>query len=297
MARLMAEHRMRRCAASLGTYTVLILWSAICLFPIYWIVITSIKVTGFEPDGSTFVPFVDFKPTLESWRYILFDSHDDTLARALTSLIVAGVSTLLCLFLGALAAYSLVRLRTRFMSLPPETSLLALLAARILPPVAAVLPIYVALQYLGLVNTMPALILVYVAVHLPIAIWLIADGFRRVPGEVLDAAALDGASHWRILAGTAAPLAAAEIGATALLVFILCWTEFPIASVLTTNRSMTLPAYLVGQMAVREQMASTEAQWGYFSAIIVLMVAPLLLGTSVLQRLLARSFVGRDKSG
>ena len=281
---------------SLATYAVLLGWAAICLFPLYWIVITSIKVTEFEPDGSTFLPFIDFSPSLESWRYILSDSHDDTLARTGTSITVAVTATAICLILGAMAAYALVRLRTR-MPLAPETTLLALMATRILPPCDAVLPIYVTLQYLGLIDSTLGLIFVYAAVNMPIAVWLLADGFRRLPRDLLDAAALDGASHARLLLDMALPLAATEVAATALLIFILCWNEFAFAAVLTSNHALTLPAYLVGQMAVREQMASTEAQWGNFSAIIVMMVAPLLLGAGVLQRLLARSFVGRDSSG
>ena len=278
------------------TTLLLLIWSVVCLFPLYWVVITSIKVSEFEPDGSTFIPFVGFAPTLDSWRYVLFDSHDDTVARAVSSIAVAASATLICLVLGAMAAYALVQLRTR-LPLAPETTLLALMATRILPPCAIVLPIYLTLQYLGMIDSILGLTLVYAAVNLPIAVWLLANGFRRLPRDVLDAAALDGASNVRLLLDMALPLAAAEVAATALLVFILCWNEFALAAVLTTDHALTLPAYLVGQMAVREQMASTEPQWGNFSTIIVLMVAPLLLGAGVLQRLLARSFVGRDRTG
>ena len=280
----------------LAAYTILVAWAAVCLFPLYWVAITSIKTSEFEPDGSTFLPWIDFTPTLESWRFIVFDSHDDTLARAAASVIVASVSTAACLTLGALAAYALTRLRTRS-PLAPETTLLALMATRILPPCAAAIPIYLSLQYVGLIDSKLGLIIVYTAVHLPIAVWLIAGGFRGLPGEIFDAAMLDGASHPRMLLTMAVPLAATEIAATGLLIFILCWNEFSYAVVLTSDHALTLPPYLVGQMAVREQMASTEPQWGTFSTIVMLMVAPLLLGAGVTQRLLARSFVGRERSG
>ena len=280
--------------ASRTIYAVLIVWSAICLFPLYWIVITSIKTAAYEQDGTTYLPFVDFMPTLESWRFILLDHHDGTLRRAAASGTVSLAATAICLGLGSMAAYALVRLRTR-LPLAPEATLLALLATRILPPVAAVLPIYLTLQSFDLIDSYLGLILVYVAVHLPIAIWLLANGFLRLPGEMLDAAALDGASHIRILTTIALPLAATEAAATALLIFVLCWNEYPYAAILTTDHALTLPPYLVGQMAVREQMASTEPQWGYFSVVIVLMVAPLVLGSGVLQRLLARSFVGQAR--
>ena len=285
-----------RYAGNLAGYAILVLWAGICLFPLYWIAITSVKVAEFEPDGATYLPFVDFAPTLESWRYILFDSHDDTLARVATSLLTAAVATVICLVLGGTAAYALVRLKTRLL-LAPHTTLLALMATRILPPCAVALPIYLTLQYLGLLDSSAGLILVYSAVNLPIAVWLLANGIERLPAEMFDAAALDGASHLRRLIDIALPLAAAEVVATGLLMFILCWNEFALAAVLTSDHALTLPAYLVGQMAVREQMASTEPQWGNFSAIIVLMVAPLLLGAGVLQRLLSRSFVGRRKTG
>lgn len=283
-------------AKGIDAHAVLAAWAVVCLFPVYWIAITSIKASEFEPDGATYLPGIDFTPDLESWRFILFDSHDDTLARVWTSLIVAGSATEVCLVLGSLAAFALVRLRTH-LPFAPETALLALMATRILPPCAAVLPICLSLQYAGPIDSRLGLILVCTAVQLPITVWLIANGFRRQPGEVLDAAMLDGASPLRVLLTMAIPLAASEIAATGLLVFILCWNEFSYAVVLTSNHALTLPPYLVGQMAVREQMASTEPQWGTFSTIIVLMVAPLLLGAGVMQRLLARSFVGRERSG
>jgi multiple sugar transport system permease protein len=95
----------------LAAYAVLTSGTVTCLFPVYWIAITSIKMSEFGLDGSTFLPGNDFTPTLESWRLVLFDSHDHTLARTATSLVAAGTATAACLSLGALAAYSLTRLQ------------------------------------------------------------------------------------------------------------------------------------------------------------------------------------------
>jgi len=260
-------------------------WAAICLFPLYWILITSIKVSEFEPDGSTFLPFIDFSPSLESWRYILFDSHDETMFRFTVSLAVASSSTGLTVALAAPAAFALAR------GLPgvpaaPRLSLLIMLATRILPPYVIILPIYILLQRLNILDSPVGLIVVYTVINLPISLWLLQEGFAMVPAETLDAAALDGATNIRQLWDIALPLSRSELWSAALFVFFLCWNEYPIATMLTAGHAQTLPAYLVAQMAVREQMASTEPQWGNFSAIIVLMVAPLLLCTGVMTRFL-----------
>src|SRR5262245_33552496 len=159
-----------------------------------------------------------------------------------------------------------------------------ILATRILPSVVTVLPIYYVVQRAGLYDTLSALILVYVVANLPIAIWLFRGFFAEVPIEIEDAAQLDGASRFQIFFCLFLPLTRGGLGAAAILIFILCWNEYLLSLYLTADHALTMPPFLAGQMAVREQMASSEPEWGYFSVLVVLMVAPLIVFTGVLQR-------------
>jgi multiple sugar transport system permease protein len=165
---------------------------------------------------------------------------------------------------------------------------LAILATRILPPVVTVLPIYLLFERAHLLDTRFALILTYTAANLPIAIWLARAFFDEVPMEVEEAAALDGASAFRTFYAVVLPMAKAGIVATALLIFVLCWNEYLFAVYLTADHALTMPPFLTGQMATREQMASADPEWGYFSVLIVLMVAPLVLFTGIVQRVVSR---------
>jgi len=118
--------------------------------------------------------------------------------------------------------------------------------------------------------------------------WLMRIGFDAVPAEIIDAAILDGASLLRVFLTMMLPLSAGMTAATALLMFVLGWNEYTFAVVLTQDRALTLPPFLAGQMAVREQMATIQPQWSYFSTLIAIMAAPLLAGTGIVQRLLTR---------
>jgi multiple sugar transport system permease protein len=326
---------MRRLSLFL-TYATLTIWAVVCLFPLYWMFTLSIKTAPDIVAGPRYIPFVDFWPTVESWEFILFNPTDDTLKRYVNSLIIAFGATGLTLLIGALAAYSLTRLRSAVSwrslaiitsvaalagagilagvrtwlalaagaavfivlagttsrgrrAVSPQQVFLALVITRILPPVAIVLPVYLMIEQMGLLDTRSAVIAAYTAANLPVALWLLRGFVEEIPQEIEDAAQIDGASHWRIFFTMILPLARSGIAASGLLVFILCWNEFLFATYLTTDHALTMPPFLAGQMATREQMASAEPAWGYFSVLIVLMVAPLIFFMGLVQRVISRA--------
>jgi multiple sugar transport system permease protein len=101
-------------AGTLGSYLILFIWTAVVLFPLYWLVVTSLKVPIQVHEGPFYIPFVDFKPTLEPWNYILFgDLSNDTLRTYFNTIIVAPTSALLALVIGSASAYALVRFSYR----------------------------------------------------------------------------------------------------------------------------------------------------------------------------------------
>jgi multiple sugar transport system permease protein len=322
------------------TYAILGVWSVVCIFPLYWVAITSLKQPQEIINGPVYLPFLDFKPTLDSWAYILFNPDDDTWRRYGNSLLVALAATGFTVTIGGLAGYGLARIRVNFtmraITAPLSAAVLsfsaaaagagwrlaliagvsifvvilvggrraaakkitndqmafAFLATRILPPVVTAIPIYVMAQYLGLVDSWSALIVTYIATNLPLAVWLLRDVVEAVPRSVEEAAELDGASRLRILLTITLPLARVGVISVAALMFVFCWNEYTFATILTTEHALTMPPFLAGQMATREQLATAEPQWGYFSVLIIVMVAPLAIFAGLLQRLVSQAFLG-----
>lgn len=321
-------------AAKLLTYLALGTWTVVVLFPLYWVAITSLKQPIQVSDGPYYVPFVDFQPTLDAWRYILVDTGDATLRPYLNSILIAGISTVLAVLVGALAAYSLVRVRQgvklgsilAFVAIAAGitagtaalgTPLWATLAVgfalfalfvstvaprlkravgnndilfwivsnRIMPPVVSVLPIYVMFQRAGLLDTSVALIATYVAVNIPIVVWLMRDFFAGVPIDLEESAEIDGASKLRIFWTIVLPLTKNGLVATTLLVFILSWNEYLLALFLSTANTQTMPLLIAAQNATR------GPQWWTMSALILLMIAPVVALTVTLQKQIARGLL------
>jgi multiple sugar transport system permease protein len=340
--------RPRRGLPHLGrvlTYAALVGWTSVCLFPLYWVVATSLKGALEIVTGPFYVPFLDFTPSLDAWTYILFDSNDAPLLRYFNSAVVALISTALTMTLGGLAVYGLTRFRhavswmtvalgligfgcaagayvagsaairllfvlAAALSLLPAILarregpalrnsgiLIAILASRILPPVAIVLPTYLMAQQTGTLDTRFALIATYTAANLPVAVWLLQPVLGHGATDLEEAAQLDGASHFRIFFGIVVPVAIRGLLAAGLLIFLLCWNEYLFSVYLAANHAMTMPPFLASQMSVREQQAASDPEeWTRLSAAIVLMAAPLMLGAGLLQRLLARSAIWNQRS-
>lgn len=286
---------MRRPALGrLITYGLLGLWSLVCLFPLYWLFVTSLKTGADVATGPRFLPFVDFTPVLDAWRFILIQSSDKLLPRFINSCLVASAAAALALLAGAMAVYALTRFRFHLpwaRSVPANGLMMTgFLATRLLPPVVLVLPLYMMAQATSLLDTRLALIITYAAYNLPVAIWLLQPVFGSRRSEQEEAALLDGASHWSIFFTIVLPMFAGGIAAAGVLVFILCMNEYLFAAYLASDQAMTLPPWIAGQIAIREgQVASPEEEWANFSAASVLLIAPLLLFGGFVQRVLGRT--------
>ena len=149
----------------------------------------------------------------------------------------------------------------------------------------AVLPIYVMFQHLKLLDTHAALILTYMAVNLPIVVWLMRDFFATIPVDLEESAELDGASRFRIFLTIVLPLSKPGLAATSLLVLILSWNEYLLALFLSTANAQTMPLLVAAQNATR------GPQWWYMSVLIVLMIVPVVAMAALLQRYIARGLL------
>jgi multiple sugar transport system permease protein len=284
----------RTSPARIATLVILVLWSIICLFPIYWLAITSLKTEADIGGPPVYFPFLDFMPTLASWSFILFDRYENVLASGVNSLIVAAVSTALTMLIASLATYAITRLWTGSLQGWGGRLFAAALSTRLLPPFVLVVPIYVMAQASSLLDSRTLLIIIYAAINLPVALWLLRPVFGSRVHDQEEAALLDGASHLQILFGVLIPMTVGGVFAAGFIVFLLCWNEYIFAATLATNHATTLPPFLVSQMSMKEAQVGGEAEeWAHFSAAALLMAIPLLAATTMAQRALAGIAVRR----
>ncbi|MEE9251716.1 MAG: carbohydrate ABC transporter permease [Alphaproteobacteria bacterium] len=187
---------------------------------------------------------------------------------------------------GALYVFLVLSVGRRFRrSLRNNDIAFWMISQRILPPVVVVIPMYVLFQQLGLLDTQGALIITYLAVNLPIVVWLMRDFFHSLPIELEEMAMIDGASRYRIFFSIVLPLAKPGLAATFLLALILTWNEYLLALFLSTANAQTLPLLIAAQNATR------GPQWWYMSVLIVIMIVPVIAMAVALDRYMTRGLL------
>lgn len=160
-----------------------------------------------------------------------------------------------------------------------------LISQRMLPPVAVVIPIYIFYQNVGLLNNPFGLIVTYVAMNLPIVIWLMRDYFATVPIELEESAAVDGASPYRIFRSIVLPVSLPGLVATFLFVLVFAWNEYLLAVFLTGADTRTMPLMVVAQDATR------GPQWWFMSVLVLLMIGPVIVMAILLERYISRGIL------
>ena len=205
-------------------------------FPVFWTLLISFRQ---EVDAGTFPPKWIAPFTLENYEKVFKVGAKSFL---LNSAIASIGSTIVILVLAFPAAYAL--------SIKPirksKDVLTFFLSTKFLPPIAALLPIYLILQKLQLLDNILALTIFYVAMNLPLAVWLLRSFLKEIPRELVEAAELDGASTIKILYRVLVPISMPGIAATSLICFIFTWNEFLLAINVTGFSAATAPVYLVG---------------------------------------------------
>jgi multiple sugar transport system permease protein len=251
------------------TAALVLIW----LFPIYWIMLTSFKTPLLINEKT---PVFWFTPTLENYQH-LFDEFN--FAHVLkNSLFITGFTTVIVIILALLAAYALGRMDVR----GGKHVALWMLSLRFMPPIAIVLPFFIAWQRLGIIDTHLGLILVYVAFNLPFAIWLLRGFLVEVPRDLDEAAMLDGLSHLAILRRIILPVIAPGVAVTAIFTFVFTWNEYLMALILTTRNAITVP------VTVSKFIQAYSILWGDVGASATIEILPVLLVVFLLQRHIMR---------
>lgn len=224
---------------------------------------------------------MDFAPSLDAWRFILFEHNENLVSRFFNSLIVGLVAAMITTLIGCMLIYGITRFRRK-----GQFNLLSgILATRILPPTVLVIPLYIFANWMSMLDSLTALIAVYISVNLPVAVWLIHPIMGTKATEQEEAAQLDGASQLAILVGILMPMKKTALLAVSFVIFLLCWNEYLIAVYLTSDHALTLPPWMVGQLSLKEaQVGGGAEEWAHLSAASIVMILPALAVATVIQK-------------
>ncbi len=242
-----------------------------CLFPLYWI----LNVALSSPNALYKKPLDYFPNPAVSENFRAVFEVNQFPRNIANSFVVASLTTLLTLALGAPAAYALARLKVRRKNL-----ILALfLGIAIFPAIGMIGPLYLGMARLGLINRYPALILPYTLLSLPLAVWILTHFFSTLPTSLEDAAMVDGCTPARAFFQIILPLAAPGVFTAAVLIFIFAWNEFLFALILTsTPESRTVPVALALFAGLH------ELPWATIAAATVVSVLPVLALVALFQK-------------
>jgi multiple sugar transport system permease protein len=265
------------------TYAALCVAVLLVLFPIYWMVITSLKLPREIYRVPSLWPQV---VTFNNYRILIEDKEFFLNIR--NSLIVAGSVTVISVIISSLCAYSLVRFRYRFQGLVGRLILFAYLT----PTTLLFIPLSILMARLGLGNSLHGLILVYLTFSLPLSTWLLQGYFRGVPRELEEQGMIDGLSRMGALIRIVIPLSAPGIAAVAIFTFTGAWNELLLALVLITSESQrTAP------LALNYLITSDVLPWGPLMAGAVLSSVPLMILYFVAQRYMVQGMTAGSVKG
>lgn len=257
----------------------IIFYAAIVLFPFIWL-----ASTAFKKQIDILLARFIFTPTLETLNDLLFDSSSMFSTYFINSVIITLVTTAVIVLVTLLSAYVLTSVR----QLPTALGAILLgwcLLFNLLPVITFVGSWFNLFRQLGLYDTRSAIIIASIAAWLPMALWLGVTFARELPKELLDAATVDGCSHWQRFRYVFVPLIKSGMTATTILVLLFVWNDFPIALILSSEQARTLPVYITA-FSQNEQIRYAE-----MASSSLLVSLPVLLLLVVGQRFIVKGLL------
>jgi ABC-type glycerol-3-phosphate transport system permease component len=274
----------RHVPRTVALVTVSCLVMAVWIFPVFWGLLTSFKT---ERDVLAYPPPLFFQPTLANYRDVLF-GPSSILPNLVSSCILTSATTLLTMLFAVPAAYALSRL-----DLPGKRiSGFYILATQMLPPVGLIIPYYLVLQKIGLLDSYGGMTVIYLTFSLPFAIWLMVSYFEDIPHEMEEAALLDRAGRLRALWYVILPQVKGGLAVTTIFVFLNAWNEFLFAVVLGGNKVRLVTVAMFDFISVE------QTQWARLAAGAMLAMAPVILLGLIAQKHIVKGLtVGAVKGG
>ncbi len=286
--------------------TLVILYAVITLLPLVWIIATGFKSPS---DAIAYPPTVLFAPTLEGYVNLFTDRTRATAQmlaaegepttwygrivreqgnviagpsrygeRFLNSVIIGFGSTALCMVLGTMAAYAFSRFKVPL----KDDLLFFILSTRMMPPIAVAIPIFLMYRSLGLSDTHLGMILLYTAVNISLAVWLLKGFIDEIPREYEEAALIDGYTRFQAFVKVVLPQAATGIASTAIFCLIFAWNEYAFAVLLTSGTAQTAPPFIPTIIGVGGQ------DWPAVAAGATIFLMPVMIFTILLRKHLLR---------
>ncbi len=286
--------------------TLVILYALITLVPLVWILMTGFKT---PPDSISYPPKVTFEPSLEGYvnlfttrtrvsketfaslpepanfaerivrnRNMVIAGPSKFGQRFINSVIIGFGSTFLSIFLGTLAAYAFSRFRIPL----ADDLLFFILSTRMMPPIAVAIPIFLMYRKLGLSDTHLGMILLYTAVNISLAVWLLKGFIDEIPREYEDAALIDGYTRFQAFYKVVLPQAATGIASTAIFCLIFAWNEYAFAVLLTSGTAQTAPPFIPTIIGVG------GLDWPAVAAGATIFLLPVMIFTVLLRKHLLR---------
>lgn len=266
------------------TLTVAII-ACIALLPVSWMVTMAFKPAAEWTSAGGDITFLPRDPTLNNFLYVFTGSAPDQIVGLdrtvwgpmFASLLTSVIGTIIAVVCGTAAAYAVSREKIQ-----PSIGL-SLLQLRIFPPLAVMIPVMIMWAFLGMIDTWWGLSLIYGIVTLPFSYWLMKAYFDELPREIEEAAIVEGCSPFEAFRQITLPIVASAVASTALFIFILNWSDYLIALLLTRKDWTTIPVYMNAlATAASGQLYGAKAALGIIAAI-----PPVVLGISI-QRFLVR---------
>ena len=267
MKRRAAKHHFNRLLGRAGLYfSVLMLVSPAILF-FLWMLSLAFKN---EADNTAFPPvFIPNPPTFANFIDVF--EKNDFLSYTINSVIVSFSATGLALLLGVPAGYGIAKAKA-------SKAAVLILIARVTPGLSYLIPLFLLFQWLGLIGTLAPLVITHLVITVPIVVWIMIGFFEGLPGELEEAALVDGATIWQAFRYVAMPLARPGITVAMILAFIFSWNNFIFGVVLAGRSTRTLP------VAVYNVLTFEQISWGPLAAAALVVTAPVLLLTLLMQK-------------
>jgi ABC-type glycerol-3-phosphate transport system permease component len=258
--------------------------SAFALFPIYYVVITSLK-----PRSEIYTRTPDLWPNHPQWHQYTRVLGEGHVGRALAnSLIIAGATTVICVVVAGMAAYALARLEVPLR----RTLLMLILTTQMFPLVVLIIPLFVLMRNADLIGTYQGLVIAYLAFTVPLAIWIMRGFIVTIPEELEHAAMIDGATRVGAMFRVILPIAAPGLVATATLSFIAAWNEFMLAlTFMNEEQKKTLP------LVLQQFVGRGDVDWGAVMATSVIYTLPVVIFFLLLRKRLMQGMTAGAVKG
>ena len=259
--------RLKRWLRKIGFWLSLFVIVSPAILVFLWMLSLSLKT---EIDNITYPPiFIPNPPTLANFRQVF---EENSIGRYLwNSIVVSGGATLVALAIGVPAGFGIARVGAKRLTV-------LILLARMTPALSYLIPLFTVFQFLGLNNTLTALVITHLVITVPIVVYIMAGYFETLPKELEEAVLIDGGSVWSTFRYVALPLARPGIIVGTILSFIFSWNNFVFGFVLASRSTRTLPA------AVFNMLTFEQVSFGPLAAAAIMVTLPVLIFTIFIQK-------------